>query len=91
MPQHLERLLVELGRAPLDHDLDGVASSVGRKLAETSAVNTQTWSLRAAAVLLVTMSGIVASTASTATAAPEPSPFAAWSDLAPSTLLELGE
>ena len=90
MSQHLDRLLAELGRAPLDHALDDVAGDVGQRLAETAAVNTQTWRLRALAVLLVSMSGVAASAASTAGAAAEPSPFAAWSNLAPSTLLEPG-
>lgn len=88
MPQHLERLLDDLGRAPLDHALDGVAGDVSRRLAETSAARAQTWRLRAAALVLVMMSGVAASAVSTATAAAEPSPFAAWSNLAPSTLLE---
>ena len=88
---HLGRLLAELGRAPLDHSLDGVADDVGQRLAEASAVNRQTWRLRAAALLFVTLSGVAASAASMANAAAEPSPFAAWSNLAPSTLLEHGE
>jgi hypothetical protein len=91
MPQHLERLLAELGRAPLDHSLDSVAGDVGQKLAETSAVDRQTWRLRAAAMLFVTLSGVAASVVSSAAVAAEPSPFAAWSNLAPSTLLERGK
>ncbi len=91
MSQRLERLLAHLRRAPLDHALDDLAGDVGQRLAETAAANTQTWRLRALAVLLVAMSGVAASASSTAVAAAEPSPLAAWSNLAPSTLLETRE
>jgi hypothetical protein len=92
MPQVLERLLTELQRQPLDRSLDGVADEVDRRLAETAAMNTETWRLRTVAVLLVAMGGAAVSASSAAMAAPKSaSPFVAWSNLAPSTLLESAE
>jgi hypothetical protein len=85
----LENLLGALQRAPLDRSLDSVAADVGDRLMEASATNIQTWSLRAVAILLIAATGAIAGVAGTTTAAAaEPSPFAAWSSLAPSTLLE---
>ena len=92
MPPTLERLLTKLQRQPLDHALDGVAGDVERRLAETATANTETWRLRALAVLLVAIGGVAASASTAAVAAPESaSPFAPWSSLAPSTLLESAE
>ena len=91
MPEDLERLLAELGRAPTDRTLDGAAGDVASRLAEISAENSQTWRLRAAAVALVAVSGAVAGGYSAASATPNRSPFAAWSSLAPSSLLEPAE
>lgn len=91
MTKDLERLLAQLGRAPLDRSLEGVAAAVDQRLAESAAVNTQTWRLRAAAIFLVAIAGAVAGTSTTAVAAANPSPFAAWSALAPSTLLEMND
>jgi hypothetical protein len=85
----LEHLLGALQSAPPDRSLDGVAADVGDRLMEASAANIQTWSVRAVAILLIAATGAIASVAGTTTAAAaEPSPFAAWSSLAPSTLLE---
>ena len=91
MPQDLERLLVDLRRAPLDRSLDMVTADVGERLVESAAANEQTWRLRVLSIALVAVSGGVAGAASTATAASHPSPFAAWSTLAPSTLLDPSE
>ena len=88
MRQPLENLLEALQRARLDRSLDGVPAEVSDRLKEASASNVQTWSIRAVAILLVAATGAVASLAGTTAAAAEPSPFAAWSSLAPSTLLE---
>jgi hypothetical protein len=85
----LEYLLGALQSAPLDRSLDGVATDVGDRIMEASAANIQIWSVRAVAILLIAATGAIASVAGTTTAAAaEPSPFAAWSSLAPSTLLE---
>ena len=85
----LEHLLGALQSAPLDRSLDGVTADVGDRLAEASSANIQIWSVRAVAILLIAATGAIASVAGTTTAAAaEPSPFAAWSSLAPSTLLE---
>lgn len=88
MKDNLDDLLAALGRTPLDQQLGRVADDVGQRVAETRAATTQTWGIRAGAMLLVATSGIAISAVSTAAAAPDPSPFAAWSTLAPSTLLE---
>jgi hypothetical protein len=87
MRNDLDHMLCALKDAPVDHALDGLASDVGHRLAERRAVGVQTWGLRAAAVALVTMAGVAVSASSTAATAHEPSPFSAWSELAPSTLL----
>jgi hypothetical protein len=92
MPQALERLLTKLQHQPPDRSLDGIAGEVDRRLAETDAANAETWRLRAVAVLLVAMGGATVSASSAAIAAPKSaSPFVAWSNLAPSTLLESAE
>lgn len=87
MPDNLERLLADLGRAPVDRSLEGVTSELSQRLAETRAANVQTWSIRGLAALVVATTGVLASSAMPAMAAAEASPFAAWSTLAPSTLL----
>lgn len=87
MSPALEHLLAELRQHPLDHDLDGVAIDINERLTENAALNGQTWRLRAAAVaLLVTGGAFVSASTASAVAVPR-SPFAAWSQLAPSTLL----
>lgn len=88
MPDNLERLLDELGRAPVDTPLDGVSAGVNRRIAEARAASVQTWRLRLAATLVLAASGAAVSGAMTANAAVEASPFDAWSALAPSSLLE---
>lgn len=91
MQQPLESLLDVMQHAPLDRSLDGLSADVNDRLKEASATNIQTWSIRAIAIVLVAATGSVASLAGTAAAAAEPSPFAAWSSLAPSTLLEAND
>lgn len=87
MSPALEQLLVKLRQHPLDHGLDGVTVDISERLAEHAALSGQTWRLRAAAVTLLVAGGALVS-ASTASAVAVPqSPFAVWSQLAPSTLL----
>lgn len=88
MPDNLDRLLAELGRAPLDATLDEVPGGVSRRLAEVRAAGAQTWRVRTVAMLMVAASGAAVSSVMTANAAADASPFDAWSTLAPSTLLE---
>jgi hypothetical protein len=91
MSPALDDLLARLRQQPLDHSLDGVTASVDLQLAESAAISGQTWRLRAAAIALFAAGGAIFS-ASTASAIAVPkSPFAAWSLLAPSTLLEPSE
>jgi hypothetical protein len=91
MSPALDDLLARLRQQPLDHSLDGVTKSVDLRLTERAAINGQTWRLRAAAIALFAAGGAIVS-ASTASAIAVPkSPFAAWSQLAPSTLLEPSE
>lgn len=91
MSRALDHLLARLQQHPLDHDLEGVTVDIHERLAERAALNGQTWRLRAAAaILLVTGGAFVSASTATAVAAPE-SPFAVWSQLAPSTLLEASE
>jgi len=87
MQNDLDSMLRALKDIPPDHALDGLAGDVGRRLAAERSAGAQTWGLRAAAAGLVAMTGAVISASSTAAAAPEHSPFAVWSELAPSTLL----
>lgn len=87
MQNDLDHMLHALKVAPLDHALDGLARDVSQRMAERRVAGVQTWGLRAAAVALVTMTGVAVSASGTAAAAPEASPFAVWSELAPSTLL----
>jgi len=89
MSPKLERLLTELQSQPLDRSLDGLAGDVSVRLAEAAAANTETWGVRAVAVLFVAVAGAAASGSMAAVAAARSaSPFEAWSSLAPSTLLE---
>jgi hypothetical protein len=90
MTQDLDRLLEELQGEPLDHSLGNVASDVNRRLAEASSAERQTWRLGALAAVAVTLSGVAVS-GSLAASAAIPSPFDAWTRLAPSTLLETGK
>jgi len=92
VPPTLERLLTKLQGQPFDRSLDGVAVDVNRRLAETATANAETWRLRAVAILLVAIGGAAASASTAAVAASKSaSPFEAWSNLAPSTLLEWAE
>lgn len=92
MPPELDRLLAELQQRPVDRSLDGVADGVRSRLRETAAARSQTWGLRAAAVIAVMAGGAVAGTATAAAGDTKAtSPFAAWSSLAPSTLLDVSE
>lgn len=87
MSPALEHLLAKLRQHPLDHSLDGVTLDIHERLAEHAALNVQTWRLRAAAVaLLVTGGAFVSASTASAVAVPQ-SPFAVWSEFAPSTLL----
>jgi hypothetical protein len=87
----LETLLGAMRNAAPDHSLASAAVDVRLRIAETASARIQTWRVRVAAMLLVIASGVAASATTAAVAAPEASPFAAWSSLAPSTLLELAE
>lgn len=91
MTYDLDTLLRRLADSPPDHSLDALAGDVSARIAESSVISRQTWGLRGAAALLVTSAGILvsASTAAMATHEP-PTAFAAWSNLAPSTLLGHG-
>lgn len=92
MASGLEDLLNELKGAPLDRGLDGVAGDVHQRIAEQAATRRQTWRLRTVMAVLMATAATVFSASTAAIAAPDThSPFAAWSTLAPSTLLEAGE
>ena len=91
MSPNLEHLLTELGRQPPDRDLGGLTVEVNEALAERAAIAGQTWRLRAAAMGLLVMGGAVVSASTASAVARSTSPFAAWSSLAPSTLLEPSE
>lgn len=89
MPPTLDDLLMKLQRQPLDRPLDGIADDVSAQLAERAAANILIWRLRAAAVLLVAAGGAIMNAPTPAIGSPKASsPFEAWSNLAPSTLLE---
>ncbi|MBI1361892.1 MAG: hypothetical protein GC155_16570 [Alphaproteobacteria bacterium] len=90
MTASLNELLARLATAPLERSLDGVPAGVAQGIARARAAATQTWGLRAAAMLLVVVSGVAASGSLQASASINRSPFAAWSELAPSTLLQFG-
>lgn len=87
MQNDLNDLLRVLKDAPIDRALGRLAVDVNQRLMDRRAAGVQAWGLRAAAVAVVTMSSVAISAAGTAAAAPERSPFAVWSELAPSTLL----
>ena len=91
MPPNLEHLLTELRRQLPDRDLGGLTAEVNETLAERAAIAGQTLRLRAAAMGLLVMGGAVVSASTASAVAPSASPFAAWSSLAPSTLLEPSE
>ena len=92
LPPELDQLLGELRAQPVDRSLDTVADAVRARLPETAATKSQTWGLRALALLLVMAGGVFASASTAAAVGPaKASPFAAWSSLAPSTLLERSE
>lgn len=91
MSSALDDLLARLRQQPLDRNLDGVTASVNLLLAERAAINGQTWRLRAAAIALFAAGGAIFSGSTASAIAAPKSPFAAWSELAPSTLLEPSE
>jgi hypothetical protein len=90
--QHdLDHKLRALKDKAIDYPLDGLAGDVNQLIVDRAA-NLQTWSLRAAAIAVVTATGVAISASSTSMAAQQAaSPFSAWSRLAPSTLLETPE
>jgi len=91
MSQRLEHLLAELSSRPPDRDLGSVNAEINERLAERAAISRQTWRLRSAAMGLLVMGGAAVSASTASAVASSPSPFAAWSSLAPSTLLEPSE
>ena len=78
MHNDLDHMLRALKDAPVDHALDGLAADVGERLAERRAAGIQTWGLRAAAVALVTMTGVVVSASTTASSFERASTFRAF-------------
>lgn len=88
MSPDLEHLLRELRRQPPDRDLGGLTVEVNETLAARASITGQTWRLRAAAIGLLIIGGAAVSASTASAVAPSKSPFAAWSSLAPSTLLE---
>ncbi|MEP7210326.1 MAG: hypothetical protein ABI740_05770 [Alphaproteobacteria bacterium] len=90
MATSLNDLLARLASAPLERSLDSVPAGVAQGISRARAARSQTWGLRAAAMLLVVVSGVAASGSLQAAASTDRSPFAAWSELAPSTLLQFG-
>ena len=91
MSPKLEHLLADLRRQPPDSNLGNIAVKINERLAERAAITGQTWRLRTAAMAMLVLGGAVVSASTASAVAPEPSPFAAWSSLAPSTLLEPSE
>lgn len=91
MSSKIEHLLAELRQQPPDRDLRDLTVQINEALAERAAITGQTWRLRAAAMGLLVMGGAVVSASTASAVAPPASPFAAWSSLAPSTLLEPSE
>lgn len=87
MQDDLDHMLHALKEAPADRSLHMLADDVMRQLAERRVAGYETWRLRAAAVAMVTLSAVAVSALSTAAATPEASPFAAWSQLAPTAFL----
>ena len=87
MSPALEHLLAKLRQQPLDHGLDQVAAGISERLSERATLDGQTWRLRAAAVALLFTGGAFISASTASAVAPTKSPFAVWSQLAPSTLL----
>ena len=91
MSPKLDHLLAKLNQQPLDRDLGGIAVEIGEHLSERAKIDGQTWQLRTAAMALLVMGGAAVSASTASAVSPSPSPFAAWSSLAPSTLLEPSE
>jgi hypothetical protein len=88
MQSDFDHLLRALKDAPIDHALDELAADIGQQLAERRVAGAQTWGLRASAAAFVTMTGVaLGASGGASAAAEESSPFAVWSELAPSTLL----
>ncbi len=91
MSPKLEHLLAQLHGRPVDCDLGSVTVEINQRLTEGAVITGQTWRLRTAAMALLVMGGAVVSASTASAVAPSTSPFAAWSSLAPSTLLEPSE
>ena len=91
MSPKLDHLLAKLNQQSLDRDLGGITAGIGEQLSERAKIDGQTWRLRTAAMALLVMGGAAVSASTASAVAPSPSPFAAWSSLAPSTLLEPSE
>ncbi|OYX47876.1 MAG: hypothetical protein B7Y90_12355 [Alphaproteobacteria bacterium 32-64-14] len=81
-------MLAKLRHQPLDRGLDRVTFDINQRLAERAAIAGQTWRLRTVAMALLVTGGAVVSASTDSAVAVQKSPFAAWSQLAPSTLLE---
>lgn len=91
MSPALEHLLAKLQHQPLDHGLEGAMVDISERLAGRAAIDGQTWRLRAAAMALLVTGGAFVSASAASDVAVSKSPFAVWSSLAPSTLLEPSE
>lgn len=91
MTASLDRLLYRLRDAPPDRALDDLAPRVlGQIEAARPIAPMHLWGLRAALVALVAGSGVVVTASAGAASDRESSPFSAWSQLAPSRLLDDG-
>lgn len=91
MPDALDDLMARLKQEPLDKPLDGVVAAVEARLHSQASMRAQTWSVRAAAALMVAIGGILVSASLVgAKDTQQQTPFSTWSSFAPSTLLESG-
>jgi len=91
MTDALDKCLANLRDAPIDRSLAGLAPAVTRRIrAAAEADAAPAWRLRAAVIVLTAASGTVISATANAGPAGDLSPFSAWSELAPSTLLDDG-
>lgn len=88
MSDRLDSLMARLHAQSLDQALGGVAAGVVDRIdAARPRPAAETWGLRAAVICLVAATSLMVGATGAATAATDGSPFAAWSGLAPSTLL----
>jgi hypothetical protein len=91
MTDALDKCLANLRDAPIDRSLAGLTPAVTRRiLAAAEADAAPAWRLRAAVIILTAASGTMLSATANAGPAGDVSPFSAWSELAPSTLLDDG-